>query len=168
MRTLIYPINETEPEMDLLESAARILRSGGLVAFPTETVYGLGASALDAAAAGRIYEAKGRPSDNPLIVHIAERAEAEECCRTTDLFYLLADAFWPGPLTMILPKRNSIPLSVTGGLDTVAVRMPAHPLRAACFGAQAYRLPHLLPIYPDIPVPQRLLMSYMIWMEELI
>ena len=128
MRTLIYSINETEPEMDLLESAARILRSGGLVAFPTETVYGLGASALDAAAAGRIYEAKGRPSDNPLIVHIAERAEAEECCRTTDLFYLLADAFWPGPLTMILPKRNSIPLSVTGGLDTVAVRMPAHPV----------------------------------------
>lgn len=127
MHTKIYHINETEPESELLAAAAEVIRRGGLVAFPTETVYGLGASALDAAAAKKIYAAKGRPSDNPLIVHIAELSEAERCFEVTELFYVLAQTFWPGPLTMILPKKECIPVSVTGGLDTVAVRMPAHP-----------------------------------------
>lgn len=114
---------------ELLERAGRILRSGGLVAFPTETVYGLGANALDADAARKIYAAKGRPSDNPLIVHIA-RMEDLECIasRIPQKARLLAKAFWPGPLTMIFPKTERVPERTTGGLDTVAVRMPDHDI----------------------------------------
>lgn len=109
--------------------AGEILKSGGLVAFPTETVYGLGANALDERAAAKIYAAKGRPSDNPLIVHIAE-AEALEGIveRVPDKARLLAKAFWPGPLTMIFRKNDRVPYGTTGGLDTVAVRMPDHEI----------------------------------------
>lgn len=107
-----------------IERAAAIIRSGGLVAFPTETVYGLGASALDSAAAERIYAAKGRPSDNPLIIHLARPEDAEKYAVTNELYYELARRFMPGPITVILPKRDIIPSSVTGGLDTVAVRVP--------------------------------------------
>ena len=110
-----------------LEDAASLLRDGELVAFPTETVYGLGGNALDAEAAAKIYSAKGRPSDNPLIVHISYIdmleplvEEIPSVCRR------LAFEFWPGPLTMILPKSDQVPMATTGGLDTVAVRMPAH------------------------------------------
>ena len=129
MQTEIIPITgeNTKEELAQLSRAADCIRSGGLVVFPTETVYGLGGSALDAEAAKKIYAAKGRPSDNPLIVHIADIDEAELYCHTNALFYRLACAFWPGPFTMILPKRECIPDSVTGGMDTVALRLPSDP-----------------------------------------
>ena len=110
-----------------LRKPAECLRDGGLVAFPTETVYGLGADALNETAAMRIYEAKGRPSDNPLIVHIAKVEDMEKLAYVNDKAKALAQAFWPGPLTIILPKRDVVPAGTTGGLDTVAIRMPAHP-----------------------------------------
>ena len=129
MKTEIIPISGSgsKEELASLSRAAECIRAGGLVVFPTETVYGLGGNALDAEAAKKIYAAKGRPSDNPLIIHIADIDEAELYCHTNALFYRLACAFWPGPLTMILPKRECIPSSVTGGLDTVAVRLPSDP-----------------------------------------
>ncbi|MBE6636381.1 MAG: threonylcarbamoyl-AMP synthase [Ruminococcaceae bacterium] len=111
-----------------LEPAAAILRDGGIVAFPTETVYGLGGNAFDPAAAKKIYEAKGRPSDNPLIVHLHDYRTAGQYAHTTPLFFELAEAFMPGPLTIILRKRSFIPDSVTGGLDTVGLRVPSHPI----------------------------------------
>ena len=114
-------------ENDLLH-AAKILKQGGLVVFPTETVYGLGGNGLDDSAAKKIYAAKGRPSDNPLILHIASPADAERYAITNETYYRLAKAFMPGPLTVILPKREIVPHSVTGGLDTVAVRCPSHPV----------------------------------------
>lgn len=114
---------------DVWQAAGAILRSGGLVAFPTETVYGLGADALDAAASRKIYEAKGRPSDNPLIVHIADIHMLSRLAKDIpDAAWKLADRFWPGPLTMILKKSGIVPYGTTGGLDTVAVRMPSHPV----------------------------------------
>ncbi|MBO4289552.1 MAG: threonylcarbamoyl-AMP synthase [Lachnospiraceae bacterium] len=113
---------------DLLE-AARILREGGLVAFPTETVYGLGANALMPEAAQKTYAAKGRPSDNPLIVHIAEKeAVYGVAAEVSEAAERLMDAFWPGPMTLVLKKADIIPKETTGGLDTVAVRMPSHPV----------------------------------------
>lgn len=114
-----------------LDRAADILRRGGLVAFPTETVYGLGGLATSDGAAKAIYEAKGRPSDNPLIIHIATPGDAEAYAVTSDTYYRLAEKFMPGPLTVILPKKDTIPYSVTGGLDTVAVRCPSHPVARA-------------------------------------
>ena len=113
-----------------------ILKQGGLVAFPTETVYGLGGNALDAEASAKIYAAKGRPSDNPLIVHIADweaiRAIVSEIPEAAKR---LADAFWPGPLTMILNKSDLVPYATTGGLETVAVRMPVNPIARALIRA---------------------------------
>lgn len=112
---------------DTFIEAGKILRNGGLVAFPTETVYGLGGNALDSHAAEKIFAAKGRPGDNPLIVHIARPEDAESFAYTSKAYYDLAEHFMPGPVTVILPKKDNIPASVTGGLDTVAVRCPAHP-----------------------------------------
>lgn len=115
-----------------LQRAGDILRAGGLVAFPTETVYGLGANALDEKAAARIYAAKGRPSDNPLIVHIAETEALEEiAAEIPEKARMLAREFWPGPLTMIFKKSEKVPYGTTGGLETVAVRMPSHPIALA-------------------------------------
>lgn len=112
-----------------VEEAAQLLRDGRLVAFPTETVYGLGANALDETAAKRIYAAKGRPSDNPLIVHIAEMgALSELAAEVPKEAMLLGEAFWPGPLTMILKKSSIVPDGTTGGLATVAVRLPSDPI----------------------------------------
>lgn len=111
-----------------LSKPAKSLKQGGLVAFPTETVYGLGADALNETAARRIYEAKGRPSDNPLIVHIAELADMDKLAYVNEMAIALAQAFWPGPLTIILPKKDIVPDGTTGGLNTVAVRMPSHPV----------------------------------------
>ena len=111
-----------------LRRGAELLRQGGLVVFPTETVYGLGGNGLDGDAAKKIYEAKGRPSDNPLILHVAKPEDAELYAVTNDTYYRLAAAFMPGPLTVILPKRDCVPYSVTGGLDTVAIRCPSHPV----------------------------------------
>lgn len=108
--------------------AANIIKKGGLVAFPTETVYGLGGSAENAGSAKKIYAAKGRPSDNPLIIHVPHAEDAERYAVTSDLYYRLTDAFCPGPLTMIMPKKDTVPYEVTGGLDTVAVRIPSHPV----------------------------------------
>lgn len=111
-----------------LDKAAKILKEGNLVAFPTETVYGLGADALRAEASARIYAAKGRPSDNPLIVHIATCGQLPELVREIpDTAKKLMDAFWPGPLTIIFNKSEIVPKGTTGGLDTVAIRMPNHP-----------------------------------------
>lgn len=111
-----------------LQRAAEVLKNGGLVVFPTETVYGLGGDGTSAEAAKKIYTAKGRPSDNPLILHLAKPEDAEAYAYTTPTFYRLARAFMPGPLTVILPKKESVPSSTTGGLDTVALRCPAHPV----------------------------------------
>ena len=129
MNTSILKVNAQAPTGEELLPAVEVLRRGGLVAFPTETVYGLGADALDEKAAKKIYEAKGRPSDNPLIIHIAKMETLEEL--TVDIpkeAYDLANAFWPGPLTMILKKSEKVPYGTTGGLDTVAIRMPSHKL----------------------------------------
>ena len=111
-----------------IESAAQRLRAGELVAFPTETVYGLGADARDATAVAKIYAAKGRPAFNPLIVHVADVAAAQEIAVWNERAGLLADAFWPGPLTLILPSRGTVCAAVSAGLPTVAVRVPAHPV----------------------------------------
>lgn len=120
---------DEEANQKIYEAAGVILRRGGLVAFPTETVYGLGGDALNPWASARIYEAKGRPSDNPLIVHIADVKALEELASEVPKeAYTLAEKFWPGPLTMILKKKECVPKATTGGLDTVAIRMPNHPV----------------------------------------
>ena len=117
---------------EAIAEASKILQDGGLVAFPTETVYGLGADALNADAAAKIYAAKGRPSDNPLIVHIADFEQIYDLCPAVPpQAKLLADAFWPGPLTMIVPKGDCIPDEVSCGLDTVGIRLPSHPMARA-------------------------------------
>lgn len=126
MKTLFIGQNEINDAS--LTKAGEILRRGGLVVFPTETVYGLGADALDADAAKKIYAAKGRPSDNPLIVHIADPADADKYAVVGDAYKRLAKAFMPGPLTVILPKRDCIPMTVTGGLDSVGIRCPENPI----------------------------------------
>jgi L-threonylcarbamoyladenylate synthase len=120
------------PSPEVIAHAARLLRSGRLVAFPTETVYGLGANALDASAVERIYAAKGRPHYNPLIVHVVDVAAARHLVREwPEQAELLANAFWPGPLTLVLPKRPMIPDAVTARLPAVAIRVPAHPVAQA-------------------------------------
>ncbi|MGJ8544240.1 MAG: L-threonylcarbamoyladenylate synthase [Sulfitobacter sp.] len=119
--------------------AAQLLRSGALVAFPTETVYGLGADARNGTAVAGIYEAKGRPSFNPLIVHVADAAAARAYVKWSDQAEILAAAFWPGPMTLVLPLREDHGLSslVTAGLDTLAIRVPAHPAAQALLAAAA-------------------------------
>lgn len=127
MNTQIITIDENNINVDLLERAGRILKKGGLVAFPTETVYGLGGDALNESSSAKIYEAKGRPSDNPLIVHIADMEALPLLVKEIPKeAYLLAEKYWPGPLTMIFKKSQEVPYTTTGGLETVAVRMPAH------------------------------------------
>lgn len=130
METIIKKItNDLENDKLIISEAGRIIREGGLVAFPTETVYGLGGDAFSPDAAAKIYAAKGRPSDNPLIVHIAKvedlKALSDEVPQAA---YMLADKFWPGPLTIIVKKNDRVPMSVTGGLNTVAVRLPANTI----------------------------------------
>ena len=130
METIVADItcNPKEDEK-IYEKAGEILRAGGLVAFPTETVYGLGADALDEAASAKIYAAKGRPSDNPLIVHICKFEELVSIAKEVPAqAEKLADAFWPGPLTMIVWKNEKVPYETTGGMETVAIRMPKHPV----------------------------------------
>ena len=124
MKTIIKKTTEN----DAFSMASDILRNGGLVAFPTETVYGLGGNALDPRASEKIYAAKGRPSDNHLIVHIANRADvAELASEIPPIAEKLMDRFWPGPMTIIFNKKDIVPKETTGGLDTVAIRMPSHP-----------------------------------------
>jgi L-threonylcarbamoyladenylate synthase len=128
----VLTIDPLHPEEDQIQLAADALHQEKLVAFPTETVYGLGAIALDSRAVARIFEAKGRPNFDPLIVHIAESSWLERVAsEISPIAWRLAEAFWPGPLTLILPKRREVPDEVTAGLGTVAVRVPAHPIALA-------------------------------------
>ena len=126
METIIKKITDNEIENDkIIKTAAEIISRGGLVAFPTETVYGLGGDSFDPAAAEKIYAAKGRPSDNPLIVHISEFDDIYKLSdEVPEIAKVLADKFWPGPLTMIVKKNKSVPVTVTGGLD-IAVSLTA-------------------------------------------
>ena len=129
MDTKVVKIDKEQIDDEKLMEAAEILRAGGLVAFPTETVYGLGANALNEEAAKKIYAAKGRPSDNPLIAHISKPEELAPLVKEVpEAGKKLMEAYWPGPLTMIFPKSDIVPYGTTGGLDTVAIRMPDHPV----------------------------------------
>ena len=135
MHTQIFKIDSPE-DAEKIEAAAKILRNAGIVAIPTETVYGLAANALDGMAVSNIIKAKGRPQDNPLIVHISSFAEIYPLVKTVPRSAVeLARVFWPGPLTIVLPKTAVIPDEVSAGLDTVAVRMPAHPVARAIIEA---------------------------------
>ncbi|MDR1580500.1 MAG: threonylcarbamoyl-AMP synthase [Synergistaceae bacterium] len=120
-----------EPTEEYISKAAEILKRGGLVAFPTETVYGLGANALDERAVGKIFEAKGRPCDNPLILHISSADEASLYAEVTPGALALMERFWPGPLTIVLRAADIVPLAARGGLETVALRAPANPVALA-------------------------------------
>jgi L-threonylcarbamoyladenylate synthase len=132
MQTQILAVNSVSPQPERIEQAAVLLRRGELVAFPTETVYGLGANALDRVAVAGIFLAKGRPGNNPLIVHLAAVSEVMRVCAAwPELAAQLAERFWPGPLTLILPRRDTVPDTVTGGGSTVAVRVPSHPVAHA-------------------------------------
>ena len=124
----MYQTKMLPPSQEALQEAASLLSSGQLVAFPTETVYGLGANALDRDAVLSIFAAKGRPADNPLIVHIWDSSQLTALCEMPDGAQTLMDAFWPGPLTILMRRLPSIPLEVTAGLPTVAIRMPSHPV----------------------------------------
>ncbi|HCS75423.1 MAG TPA: threonylcarbamoyl-AMP synthase [Clostridiales bacterium] len=129
MRTRVIPIVDLKSQLQNIQEAADLIRSGDVVAFPTETVYGLGANALDAQAVKKIFEAKGRPGDNPLIVHIHNLSQWNSLVDSIpEKARILADAFWPGPLTIILKKSCKVSEQVTAGLDTVGVRMPSHPV----------------------------------------
>ena len=130
--TRVIPVDADTPELARIREAADVLRRGGLVAFPTETVYGLGAHALDATAVAKIFQAKGRPPTDPLIVHIAHADQMDTIARHVPAVAReAAAAFWPGPLTMILEKTAAVPDSVTAGLPTVAIRVPSHPIARA-------------------------------------
>ena len=140
MKTIIEKIDYTqlnsEENKAIIEKAGDILKNGGLVAFPTETVYGLGSDALNEMAAHKIYEAKGRPSDNPLIVHITNMKDLEKVAEVIpEAAYTVAEKYWPGPLTMIFDKTDLVPYGTTGGLETVAVRMPNEPVARAVIDA---------------------------------
>ena len=130
MNTILAPFNE-----ETLMQAAELIKASEVVAFPTETVYGLGGNGLDPEAVHRIFAAKERPADNPLILHIADFAEAEPLCLISDAARTLAEAFWPGPLTMLLPKKPTVPDAVTAGLPSVALRFPSHPVALALIRA---------------------------------
>lgn len=131
MKTEVLRVDPENPDENSIRKAASAIRSGGLVAFPTETVYGLGANALDSKAIRGIFAAKGRPADNPLIVHVHESGSAAQLGRVDGRSLKLMDIFWPGPLTLVIMAASGVPSEVTGGLETVAVRMPDHPVALA-------------------------------------
>ena len=129
MDTKIVKLCNKHSDKAVLQEAGQIIKNGGLVAFPTETVYGLGGDALNKESSGKVYEAKGRPSDNPLIVHICDMNDLGKIVKyVPEKVNRLAEAFWPGPLTIIMEKSDIVPKETTGGLSTVAVRMPSHPV----------------------------------------
>lgn len=135
MDTKVIKVNPEMFDDGELKEACEILKRNGLVAFPTETVYGLGGDGMHKEASAKIYAAKGRPSDNPLIIHIADRKSLDEIAsEVSKKAEKLMDAFWPGPMTLIFRKKENVPRSTTGGLETVAVRMPSHPV-----GKRAYK-----------------------------
>lgn len=134
--TRVWPVDAARPDPAAIEAAAACLCNGGLVAFPTETVYGLGVDALNVEAVRRLFAAKGRPATDPLIVHLLGVAQLESVARSVPLLaWQLAEAFWPGPLTLVLPRRPEVPLEVTAGKETVAVRAPNHPVAQALLAA---------------------------------
>jgi len=136
MTTVVRLVTQTPPDRSAIAEAAELLRRGGLVAFPTETVYGLGANALNAEAVRGVFAAKGRPSTDPLIVHLAHVDGLTRVARDIPaVVRRLAEAFWPGPLTVIVPRHPDVPREVTAGFDTVAVRVPAHPVAQALLAA---------------------------------
>lgn len=136
MNTELLSVDPANPDPAVIGRAAGVLRNSGLVAFPTETVYGLGANALDPAAVGRIFAAKGRPATNPVIVHVADPDQARTIAADwPDVAAQLAERFWPGPLTLVVAKRPEVPDAVTAGGPTVAVRCPAHPVARALIRA---------------------------------
>ena len=136
MKTEYIVLNTEAPDEEVIRRAGRIIREGGLVAFPTETVYGLGGDALNPESSRKIYAAKGRPSDNPLIVHVCRWKDVAPIVRSVPgEAEELARAFWPGPLTMILNKNDSVPPETTGGLDTVAIRFPDNRIAQALIDA---------------------------------
>lgn len=136
MKTKVIRMNPQQLDMEGIREAGEILKQGGLVAFPTETVYGLGGNGLDPQASAKIYQAKGRPSDNPLIIHIADMEDLAKIVKEVpESAKKLASVYWPGPLTMIFEKSDIVPYETTGGMDTVAVRMPDHPLAQALIRA---------------------------------
>lgn len=138
MNTKLLKIEDPQLQQREVEEAARIIRQGGLVAIPTETVYGLGANALDPQAVTNIFRAKGRPQDNPLIIHVQDAAQAEKYAVDIPKEYdELCRRFSPGPLTVILKKKDCIPMETSGGLDTVAIRIPSHPVARAIIAAAA-------------------------------
>jgi len=129
METKVYKVDGESISEELLKEVGNTIKGGGLVAFPTETVYGLGANALERLASRKIYAAKGRPTDNPLIIHIARLQDLPYIVdEIPDKAKILAEVFWPGPLTMVMKKSEKVPDEITGGIDTVAVRMPKHPI----------------------------------------
>ncbi|MBK8138196.1 MAG: threonylcarbamoyl-AMP synthase [Chloroflexi bacterium] len=135
-KTIILHIDPAAPESDVISRAADVIRAGGLVAFPTETVYGLGADALNAEAVDRIYRAKRRPANDPLITHIANVRDMFKLADRIPAFAgPLAEAFWPGPLTMVMNRAMSVPNNVSSGLPTIAIRMPIHPVARALIEA---------------------------------
>jgi L-threonylcarbamoyladenylate synthase len=136
IETRILPVDPAHPDPATIDMAAAVIRAGGLVAFPTETVYGLGANALDPVAARRIFAAKERPSSDPLIVHIADMEQlAQVAAAVPELARRLTARFWPGPLTLVLPRQAVVPNDVTAGGESVAVRMPSHPVALALIRA---------------------------------
>lgn len=138
METKLLVIKNPESQAEQVRQAADIIKKGGLVAIPTETVYGLGANALDPQAVKRIFQAKGRPQDNPLIIHLHDASEVEKYAESIpEVYYELCRRFSPGPLTVILKKKDCIPMETSGGLDTVAIRIPSHPVARAIIAAAA-------------------------------
>lgn len=135
-QTQIFKVDPENPDQRLIAAAAQLIQAGEVVAFPTETVYGLGANGLDPTAVTKIFAAKGRPADNPLILHISSVRDLEQVVvKIPPLAQALIQRFWPGPLTLVLPKKTGVPDAVTAGLPTVAVRMPAHPVAQALITA---------------------------------
>src|SRR5262249_33643777 len=127
--TMPTPVLTVDQDLRAIHRAAELIRSGGLVAFPTETVYGLGANALVAGAVARVFQSKGRPAKNPLIVHVADESRVGQVTgEWPDSARKLAEAFWPGPLSIVVPKHPALPIVVTSGGPTVAVRSPANPV----------------------------------------
>lgn len=136
IETQVFRLRLENLDNEAICTAAAVLEQGGLVAFPTETVYGLGANALDSTAVARIFTAKGRPASDPVIVHLYELLQLEQVAvDVPDLAYKLADRFWPGPLTLVLKRHSAVPSLVSAGMETVGVRMPNHPIPLALFRA---------------------------------
>lgn len=135
METKFWRLDREQIDAEKINKAAELICRGEIVAFPTETVYGLGANALDDEAVKKIFAAKGRPSDNPLIVHVASIEQAEAVAEVSSLARKLMEAFWPGPLSIVLPKKDGVAARVTAGQPTVAVRMPNHPVALALIRA---------------------------------